>query len=382
MCRGLHGFAWCGDRLRVLRLTLIAVLALAFGAAPVFSQSITPNSGPNYSGQLVRIGTIERLPFSIKREDAWGGFSIELWEAIAAELNIETEYVEFTQFSSMIAAIETGMTDGAVANISVTEERERVLDFSLPIFDAGITVLTPVAGGAGDVFSVLFSRELMIWIGGALVILFLAANLIWLTERAVGGHEAFTQRGYRAGVGRGLWWAMNVLTQSSFEVASPQTRLGRFVGVAIVVFGLFVVSAFVAQITASLTVRGLTSTVSDISDLKSRRVGTTAASTSARFLDENGVGYRPYPTIEDMFAALEDDSVDVVVHDGPVLAYFARTQGAGRYQLPARAFKKEQYGMALKESSPLREDVNRSLLRMRENGSYDAIARRWFGDAY
>ncbi len=364
---------------RAVRIFFLITIALASWGTNWGVASAQTNASRNGS---VMIATIEREPFAMKDGDEWTGFSIELWNEIATDLGIETQFVETQTFNEMLQAVTVGTVHGAIANISVTEERERRLDFSLSIFDAGIQVMTRKSGGMSDVFAAIFNKELMMWIGGALVILFITANLIWLAERPKGGHEAFSQRGYRGGVGRGLWWAMNVLTQSSFEVASPETRLGRTVGVGIVIFGLFVVSAFVAQITATLTVRELTASVTDISDLKQQRVGTTNGSTSAQYLRVNGVGFKSYAGIEDMFNAIEAGELDAVVHDAPILAYFALTQGQGRYQLPARVYKKEKYAIALNENSRLLEDVNRSLLRLRESGRFDRIASRWFGDSY
>lgn len=360
---------------RALGFLFVFTIAV-FAWADAFAQNNSARTG------TVTIATIEREPFAMKDGDDWTGFSIELWHEIAADLNLQTRFVEKQNFGDLIGSVTMGTVHGAIANISVTEERERRLDFSVSIFDAGIQVMTKSSAGLSDVFAAIFNRELMTWVGGALVILFIAANLIWLAERPKGGHEAFSQRGYRGGVGRGLWWAMNVLTQSSFEVASPQTRIGRFVGVVIVVFGLFVVSAFVAQITATLTVRELTTAVTDLSDLKLRRVGTTTGSTSARFLDANGVGYKGYENIDAMFEGIENGELDAIVHDAPILAYYVLTRGQGRYALPARVFKKEKYAIALNENSLLIEDVNRALLRMREDGRYDQIAIRWFGDSY
>jgi polar amino acid transport system substrate-binding protein len=41
----------------------------------------------------------------------------------------------------------------------------------------------------------------------------------------------------------------------------------------------------------------------------------------------------------------------------------------------------EKYGIALPERSPLREEINRALLHLLEEGVYDDIYTRWFGQA-
>ena len=52
----------------------------------------------------------------------------------------------------------------------------------------------------------------------------------------------------------------------------------------LIIIGLFVVSAFVAQITASLTVETLRSQVGNVNDLRGKSVGTTEGSTSSRVI--------------------------------------------------------------------------------------------------
>ena len=42
-------------------------------------------------------------------------------------------------------------------------------------------------------------------------------------------------------------------------------------------------------------------------------------------------------------------------------------------------FLRENYGIVFPSGSSLVEDVNRALLGLRENGTYETIYRRWFG---
>ena len=161
-----------------------------------------------------------------------------------------------------------------------------------------------------------------------------------------------------------------------FEERVPQTRRGRVFAVFLVIASLFLVSAFVAKITAALTVSELKSQIQSYRDLFNRRVGTTAGSTSAAFLDFHSVPYRSFNGLEDVFEALE---LDAVVHDAPVLAYYVNTRGRGEARLVGSVLRSEKYGVALQAGSPLRERFDRVLLKMREDGRYEELYRRWFG---
>ena len=83
-----------------------------------------------------------------------------------------------------------------------------------------------------------------------------------------------------------------------------------------------------------------------------------------------------------MIKALETKKVDAVVHDAPILSYYAMRKGLGKVSVVGGLLRHEKYGIALPTGSPLAEQVNRSLLRIRESGAYDRLLKDWFGDAY
>ena len=333
--------------------------------------TLQPNSG-------FTVATIERKPFAFQNEEGWAGFSIDLWREIANELSIETRFIETESFTELLSAVEDGAAQAAVANISITYEREERMDFSQPIFDSGLMVLSKADGSPG-IFSILFNPELLLWLGGAAVLLFLAANLIWFFERR---HNSEFNQSYWKGLGDGLWWAFIAVLDAGFDIAAPTTKAGRILAFSLILLGLFVVSAFVAQITASLTVGQLNAQVSGYEDLYDKKVGTTSGSTSANFLIAKSIRHTGYDKIEDVFKALEEGQIDAMVHDAPIVSYYAQTSGRGRFTTVGRLFNPEKYGIALPSGSQRVEEINRALLRIRENGTYQGLIEKWFGDNY
>jgi polar amino acid transport system substrate-binding protein len=250
------------------------------------------------------------------------------------------------------------------------------MDFTQPIFDAGIQVMVQDVDGQVGLIGALFNWEMLGLIVLAGVILFIIANLMWFFERR---DQPYFQYPYKEGIWRSFWWALNVIVNGGFEERVPQTRRGRVFAVFLVIASLFLVSAFVAKITAALTVSELKSQIQSYRDLFNRRVGTTAGSTSAAFLELHSVPYRPFDALDDVFKALEARELDAVVHDAPVLAYYANTRGRGEVRLVGSVLRPEKYGVALQAGSPLRERFDRELLKMREDGRYEELYRRWFG---
>ncbi len=320
--------------------------------------------------------TIERRPFAMMMNGKLVGFSIDLWQAMAEELGLKTDFEAATQFSEMLGKVERREADAAIANITITSAREQTMDFTQPIFDSGIQVLVRDKDGPVGLVGALFNWEMLGLIVLAGVILFIVANLMWFFERR---EQPYFQYPYKEGIWRSFWWALNVIVNGGFEERVPQTRRGRAFAVLLVIASLFLVSAFVAKITASLTVSELKAQIQSYRDLFNRRVGTTAGSTSAAFLDFHSVPYRHFEKMDDVFKALEQGELDAIVHDAPVLRYYANTAGRGQVRLVGSMLRPEKYGIALQAGSPYREQIDRILLKMREDGRYDELYRRWFG---
>lgn len=334
---------------------------------------------PAAAGAPLKVATVARQPFAIKASGTWAGFSIGLWQEIAKDLGRETTFVEVATFPDMLKMVERGQVDAAIANITITAEREKVLDFTHPIFDAGLQVMVRTSSTPGGLVGAIFNWEMLGLVLLAGLMLFIIANLMWFFERK---SQPYFDYPYKEGIWRSFWWALNLMLNGGFEERVPQTRRGRVFAVILVIASLFVVSAFVAKITAALTVGELKNQIQGYRDLYGRRVGTTTGSTSAAFLTQHAIRFRGFASIDAMLAALENGQIDAVVHDAPILAYYEATQGRGKVHRVGGLLRPEKYGIALPTASPLAEPINRAILRLRENGTYDRLVRSWFGENY
>lgn len=120
----------------------------------------------------------------MQRDGAHRGFSIDLMNSVTEELGWQVTYHTADSFGSMLEAVETGAVDAAIANISVTAEHERRMDFSQPIFDSAIQVLTPSGTDGGpSLIAALFTRDIGIAVASALAPLFGGGMLMSLFER-------------------------------------------------------------------------------------------------------------------------------------------------------------------------------------------------------
>ena len=122
--------------LAALLLMLITVFS-CFGAAAASEDEEQSNgTGKKY---IIAMDTTF-APFEF--EDSQGnrvGIDVELLEAIAKDQGFEYE-ARAIGFDAALQAVESGQADGILAGCSITEERQKKMDFSTPYFDSGISM--------------------------------------------------------------------------------------------------------------------------------------------------------------------------------------------------------------------------------------------------
>ena len=79
-------------------------------------------------------------PFEFQNDAGeYVGIDIEILAAIAEDQGFEYE-LNPLGFSAAVAALESNQTDGVIAGMSITEERELKYDFSAPYYDSGVVM--------------------------------------------------------------------------------------------------------------------------------------------------------------------------------------------------------------------------------------------------
>ncbi|MCW9042545.1 MAG: transporter substrate-binding domain-containing protein [Pseudopelagicola sp.] len=323
--------------------------------------------------------TVDRPPFSKLEDGEPSGFSIDLMQAIALRLDRPLVFAPQPQFADMLNAVRDEAVDGAIANISITAARESEMDFSLPIFESGLQILLPKEDSTLKRLVGVLNGDILTLGLLALGLLFAGGMVMWVFER---GRQPYFDRPLGDAMFPSFWWALNLVVNGGFEERMPMSRFGRVFAVLLVISSLFIVSVFVATITAAVTVDAIQESVDSINDLDSRQVVTVSGSTSADFLAKRDISFVGYDSPDQMLAAFASGRSDAVVFDGPILAYYVLEDAAGNSRLIDKVYRPESYGIALPEGSPLREEINRALLALREDGSYGALVKKWFGQGF
>lgn len=354
------------------------ILALILLVAPMqitMAQEATPAPITEADAPLV-VGVRAIPPFIMQGAVGYRGFSIDLWEEIAGRLGLGYSYVERENVRLLLDAVRDGEVDVGIAAISITEEREEVLDFSIPMFRSGLQILAPASAGLSvvDTIASLLSPSILQFVlfAGAFVVSI--ALLIWVIERIV------ARRNHRPppGLGATLYDTATSFLQEDSVGERGRSRLGKALTLlwlcVAVMFGIMLEGI----VTAHLTVEQLSSQVNSLSDLYDKRVYSVEGSTSEDFLLNAGLQPVTVGSVDEAFDAVMRGEADAIVYDAPVLEYLTSTRGNGRVQIVGDPFRLEYYGIALPQGSPLKEPVDRALLAIMEDGTYERLLAQWF----
>lgn len=122
--------------------------------------------------------------------------------------------------------------------------------------------------------------------------------------------------------------------------------------------------------------------IKSVDDLKGKKVSVQVGTKSVNYLREN------YPSVQlvevekndQMFNLVEVGRADAAVTGKPAAYQYARTRGTLSV-LPAQ-LTTEAYGMAVRKDLPeLTQGLNAALQKLKANGTYDAIVKKWFSNA-
>ena len=163
-------------------------------------------------------------------------------EAIATELGVQYEWVVSDTLPDLVEAIVQGNIDVAAMHLSITAEREQVMDFTHNVFHEGYQLYVSNMGGAGkfNFFLLLYHAGIFTFMGEALLVLLAFAHLVWLVEKRK--PDSDFHQGYLHGIEDALWWSLVTITTVGYGDKAPKTRLGRLIAVGWMLMSLFVVS--------------------------------------------------------------------------------------------------------------------------------------------
>ncbi|KAL5012647.1 hypothetical protein ScPMuIL_011198 [Solemya velum] len=305
-------------------------------------------------------------------------------------------------WNGIIGELINGKAHIAVAPLTITSEREHVVDFSKPFMDLGISIMIkkPEKQKPG-VFSFLQSFSFSVWmcfVAGyflvSLGIFFVSrcSPTEWEEMREDGTVEIFYNN---FTFGRSMWFAMGSLMLQGSDHC-PRSAAGRMIGGAWWFSVLFMLTSYMANLAAFLTIEKLVTDINSAEDLAKQTkmsYGCVRDGATREFFRNSNIS--TYQTMSAFMDANPDANVESV-WDG-----VERVRGAkGRYAFlmesvyndyisnrrPCDTMKvgpnlnNKGYGIATPRYSPWRNLISLAVLELAEDGVLLKLKKTWWVD--
>ena len=356
----------------------LAALAATLGALAGPAFAATPEKPPVDRELLV--GVYQAPPWAMKDENgAWTGLTVDLWNELADDLNLQYRLVEESP-DSILDSVDKGRLDTAAGPFAVTLERERELDFTHGYVVSGISIAVVRSREADrwlSVLEALSTPTALRLYGGVVILIFLAGVAMWLLERR--RNAMFAGRPLQ-GLGSGFWWAGVTTVAVGYGDKVPITFWGRLVALFWMFVSLILITALTAFVTAKLALSDF-GRVQGSASLHNAAVGSVEGSAGTEFLERQGIAPKIYPNASAAVDALLRGEVTALVYGSVVLRYFAERNPQHRIQILPGTIEAFNFAFPLPDGSPLREPLNGALRRILAEAHWQDLRTRYLGDA-
>lgn len=355
-------------RTAIAYLFLLAFL-LSPTTAPAQEQPVAP----------LKVGVFVNPPFVMKQDGRYTGMAVELWEDLAGKLGRQFSYVEFGTIHDLVQATAAGSVDVAVTNLTINQARAQQVDFTQPWLDGGdrIMVATEQRHGLGSLITGLSDAGFLRAYAWIALIIVAATVLLTLFDRRF--DQSFPRR-WRDGMAESFYAVMSVATSGR-----PPARKNLFGWVGRIwqglwlVCGIAVLAYVTSSVTSVMTTLSLTNQINSLSDLGDRPVGVLTGTVQQDFARNEGLRARSYPGIDSAVEAVVNGDVAAIIHDAPVLEYYAHTHSDQPVEVVGRLFEKDKYGFALPRQSALTHPLTVELLGALDADEIEGLRAKYFG---
>ncbi|XP_045498949.1 glutamate receptor ionotropic, kainate 2-like [Colias croceus] len=358
-------------------------------------------------------GMLKESSLKLESNDRYEGFGIEIIEELAKmnEFNYTFEIQEdgvygsyepkLKKWTGMMEKIMDGRADFAITDLTITAARQKVVDFTSPFMNLGITILyKKPTKQPPDLFSFIspFSYQVWGWLAGAYVgvsvLLFILGRFApeeWQNPYpCIAEPETLDNQWTLA---NSFWFTLgSVLTQGS-EIA-PIAVSTRMAGSMWWFFTLIMVSSYTANLAAFLTVESKFYAIKSVTDLASNPYGITygakrGGATFGFFKESDNLLYQKMYEYMDSHPELMTQTNDIglerVKSNDEDYAFLMESTSI-EYMVERNCdvaqvgglLDSKGYGIAMKKNSPYRQPMSESILQLQEQGKITRMKDKWW----
>ncbi len=321
------------------------------------------------------IGYYPSAPFIIETGEGLDGISIWLWNAIQQETGHPYKLKKMT-LNQVLAGIDKGEIDMTLNPLTITRERSRFMDFSVPYYISNSSVMVPSVSTfekglqfVSSFFSLNFFRA----IGALFLVVFIFGTLAWIFEHRKNPDEF--KPGIK-GLWSGIWWSAVTMTTVGYGDKSPKTTGGRVIALIWMFSAIIIISGFTASIASSLTVNQLSWNQNSIDSFKEKKVAVVKNSATSAFLEQRFFkNLKEYKSLNDCRNALANGKVEAVSHDEPQIQHIINQDTLDQFEVLPISYNSQLYAFGYKESIPedFKEIINNELLAVVESTDWRVL---------
>ncbi|XP_076859710.1 glutamate receptor ionotropic, delta-2 isoform X1 [Brachyhypopomus gauderio] len=369
----------------------------------------------NMRGVVLRVVTVLEEPFVMVSENVLGkpkkyqGFSIDVLDALSNYLGFKYEiYVAPDHkygsqqadgtWNGLIGELVFKRADVGISALTITPERESVVDFTARYMDHSVGVLLKKAERTMDMFACLAPFDLSLWAciaGTVLLVGTLVYLLNWLNPPRLPMGSVSSTTLYNS-----MWFVYGSFVQQGGEV--PYTTLATRMMMGVWwLFALVVISSYTANLAAFLTISRIENSIQSLQDLsKQTELPYGTVLDSAVYEQLRSKGMNPFerdPMYAQMWRMINrtggaennvEDSKEGVrkvkygrfafVWDAAVLEYVAVNDEDCAFYTVSSSSPDRGYGIAMQHGSPYRDIFSQRILELQQNGDMDILRLKWW----
>ncbi|XP_046373507.1 glutamate receptor-like isoform X1 [Haliotis cracherodii] len=338
------------------------------------------------------------------------GFCMDLAQAVAENVGFDYD-VRFVKDNSYGAIMKNGTWNGmvgelsrheadlAIAPLTITAARERIIDFTKPFMSLGISIMIKKPENQkAHVFSFMDPLSYEIWMCivfayiGVSVVLFLVSRFSpneWHMCDDSSITNDFT-------ISNSLWFSLGAFMQQGCDI-SPRSMSGRIVGSVWWFFTLIIISSYTANLAAFLTVERMLTPVESAEDLAKQtdiHYGTVSSGSTKMFFKNSKVAiyHRMWSYMTSaqpsVFVNSIKDGIEKVRNEKGKYAFLIESTTNDFYnqRKPCDTMKVGQnlnsngFGIATPVGSELKDYLNFAVLELRESGKLAQWQKHWWYD--
>jgi len=339
--------------------SIFVIISLCMGRA-VYAQE-----------KIYTVGVVPSMYIIQSSIESFSGPYIDIFALVAKKINISYVYKAYTDTDALQHALLQGEIDIALPGGPISMHDKNIIQ-TLPFLSSSLAM---IAVEDMDQFFlsflyIIYKSGFIGHMGITMMCIGMFALLFAIIEEY---EDVSSKKNIRKHMYNGLYWAIAKLVGESCDVY-PRTISGKVLSITFKYFFAIILTCIIGSFSSFITVQNVSKILNiNLSTLQDKLIGCKAASFSQNILENKGIKYKTYTSLEEALSDLQQSKISgyllpsfvayslknakkipyMVVHDlQPVTLYFS-------YMLPI--------------SSPLLYDMNNAISTLSYNDAYIAI---------